>query len=92
MAPEMIFLVKRNNCGLQTWREVVTEVLRTLHDDGPRGDTVAVADVADLQPDEIPSAQLAVDTKVDEISRSAKQREPGVCRAAVTSSRHSDWS
>jgi hypothetical protein len=63
MAPEMIFLVKRNNCGLQTWREVVTEVLRTLHDDGPHGDTVAVADVADLQPDEIPSAQLAVDTK-----------------------------
>ena len=23
MAPEMIFLVKRNNCGLQTWHEVV---------------------------------------------------------------------
>ena len=36
-----------------------------LHDDGPRGDAVAVADVADLQPDEIASAQLAVDTKVE---------------------------
>jgi hypothetical protein len=23
MAPEMIFLVKRSNCGLQTWHEVV---------------------------------------------------------------------
>ena len=36
-----------------------------LHDDGPRGDAVAVADFADLQPDEIASAQLAVDTKVE---------------------------
>ena len=36
-----------------------------LHDDGPRGDAVAVADVADLQPDEIASAQLAVDTEVE---------------------------
>jgi len=36
-----------------------------LHDDGPRGDAVAVADVTDLQPDEIASAQLAVDTKFE---------------------------
>jgi len=36
-----------------------------FHDDGPRGDAVAVADVADLQSDEIASAQLAVDTKVE---------------------------
>ena len=27
MAPEMIFLVKRNNCGLQTWHEVVAPAL-----------------------------------------------------------------
>jgi hypothetical protein len=49
-----------------------------LHDYGPRGNAVAVADVTDLQPDEITSAQLAVDTKVEqrEISRAAKQLEP----------------
>jgi hypothetical protein len=46
-----------------------------LHDDSPGGDAVAVADVADLQADEIASAQLAVDIKVEwrELSRSAKQ-------------------
>jgi hypothetical protein len=46
-----------------------------VHDDGPRGDAVAVADVADLQPDEIASTQLALDIKIEqrEISCSAKQ-------------------
>jgi hypothetical protein len=36
-----------------------------LHDDGPRGEAVTVVDVADLQPDEIACAQLAVDTEVE---------------------------
>jgi hypothetical protein len=36
-----------------------------LHHDGPRGDTVAAANIADLQPDEIAGAQLAVDSKVE---------------------------
>jgi hypothetical protein len=36
-----------------------------LHDDCQCGDAVAVADVTDLQPDEIASTQLAVDAKVE---------------------------
>ena len=53
-----------------------------LHADCPRGDAVAVADVADLCADEIASAQLAVDAKIEqcEISRSANQLEPDADR------------
>src|ERR1700730_1426449 len=47
------------------WPAFTPPLTVRLHDDGPRGDAVAVADVADLQSDEIASAQLAVDTKVE---------------------------
>ena len=36
-----------------------------LHHDGPRGELVAVADVADLEGNEVTSAKLAVDAQVE---------------------------
>ena len=37
-----------------------------LHHDSPRGDLVAVANVADLERNEVASAELAVDAKIDQ--------------------------